>query len=84
MTACQVRKAGQPRWQQARPVPSCRDACCPSAAKWPLSLPPLLCMLWSLVAGREEERPWIADHVHTPAARDFPPGATRKRPLIYV
>ena len=46
--------------------------------------PPLLRMLWSLVAGREEERPWIADHVHTPAARDFPPGATRKRPLIYV
>ena len=46
---------------------------------------PLLCMLWSLVyAGREEERPWIAQHVHTPAARNFPPGATRKRPLIYV
>lgn len=35
-------------------------------------------------AGREQERPWIADHVHTPAARDFPPGATRKRPLIYM
>ena len=26
----------------------------------------------------------MADHVHTPAARNFPPGATRKRPLIYV
>jgi hypothetical protein len=35
-------------------------------------------------AGREAERPWIAEHVRTPAAQDFPPGATRKRPLIYV
>ncbi|KAL4452535.1 hypothetical protein ABPG75_008197 [Micractinium tetrahymenae] len=34
--------------------------------------------------GREAQRPWIAEHVHTPAARDFPPGATRKRPLIFV
>ena len=29
-------------------------------------------------------RPWLAEHVHTPAAQDFPAGATRKRPLIYV
>jgi hypothetical protein len=35
-------------------------------------------------AGREVQRPWIAEHVHTPAAQDFPPGATRKRPLIYM
>ncbi|KAL4452533.1 hypothetical protein ABPG75_008195 [Micractinium tetrahymenae] len=34
--------------------------------------------------GREAQRPWTAEHVHTPAARDFPPGATRKRPLIFV
>ncbi|KAL4447245.1 hypothetical protein ABPG77_007278 [Micractinium sp. CCAP 211/92] len=34
--------------------------------------------------GLEAERPWIANLVHTPAAQDFPPGATRKRPLIYV
>ncbi|PSC76549.1 exostosin-like glycosyltransferase [Micractinium conductrix] len=31
-----------------------------------------------------EERPWIQDFMHTPAAQDFLPGATRKRPLIYV
>ncbi|KAL4426069.1 hypothetical protein ABPG77_007865 [Micractinium sp. CCAP 211/92] len=34
--------------------------------------------------GREEQRPWIAEHVHTPAAREFASGATRKRPLIFV
>ncbi len=27
---------------------------------------------------------WVAEHVHTPAAADFPANATRKRPLIYV
>ena len=32
----------------------------------------------------EKERPWLKPHVHTPAARDPEPGATRKRPLIYV
>ena len=35
-------------------------------------------------AGLEQERPWLADHIHTPAAQDFAPNATRKRPLIYV
>ena len=35
-------------------------------------------------AGHEQLRPWIREHIHTPAAQDFPPGATRKRPLIYV
>jgi hypothetical protein len=30
------------------------------------------------------ERPWLKPVVHTPAARDPEPGATRKRPLIYV
>lgn len=30
------------------------------------------------------ERPWIAEHIHTPAAQEFAAGATRKRPLIYV
>lgn len=35
-------------------------------------------------AGRQVERPWIADFVHTPAAQDFAPNATRKRPLIFV
>lgn len=36
-------------------------------------------------AGLEEgERPWLKPHVHTPAARDPQPGASRKRPLIYV
>jgi hypothetical protein len=34
--------------------------------------------------GRETTRPWIADHVHTPAAQEFAAGATRKRPLIFV
>ncbi|KAL4427668.1 hypothetical protein ABPG75_001757 [Micractinium tetrahymenae] len=34
--------------------------------------------------GLEEQRPWIKPFVHTPAARDFAPGETRKRPLIYV
>ncbi|KAI3425325.1 hypothetical protein D9Q98_009089 [Chlorella vulgaris] len=34
--------------------------------------------------GREASRPWIAEHVHTPAAQDYPPQATRKHPLIYV
>ncbi|KAI3427182.1 hypothetical protein D9Q98_007119 [Chlorella vulgaris] len=34
--------------------------------------------------GREESRPWIKDHVRTPAAQDFPPGSYRKHPLIYV
>jgi hypothetical protein len=32
----------------------------------------------------EKDRPWLKPHVHTPAARDPEPGATRKRPLIYV
>ncbi|PSC72923.1 exostosin-like glycosyltransferase [Micractinium conductrix] len=36
------------------------------------------------VPGLEAARPWIRDFVHTPAAREFPAGATRKRPLIYV
>ena len=35
--------------------------------------------------GREATtHPWMAYHVHTPAAAEFPPGATRKRPLIFV
>lgn len=38
-----------------------------------------------LPAGMEAgERPWLKPFVHTPAARDPEPGATRKRPLIYV
>jgi hypothetical protein len=37
-----------------------------------------------LPAGREVERPWITEHVHTPAAQEFAANATRKRPLIYV
>ena len=40
------------------------------------------------VAGEEESliesRPWLADHVRTPAGEDPEPGATRLRPLIYV
>jgi hypothetical protein len=32
----------------------------------------------------EDERPWLRQLVHTPAAQDPPAGATRKRPLIYV
>jgi hypothetical protein len=36
------------------------------------------------VAERLTQRPWLAENVHTPAAQRFPPGATRKRPLIYV
>ena len=35
-------------------------------------------------AGLEVERPWIADHVHTPAAQEFAANDTRKRPLIFV
>lgn len=34
--------------------------------------------------GLQVERPWLADLIHTPAAADFPAGATRKRPLIFV
>lgn len=30
------------------------------------------------------DRPWLKPFVHTPAARDPEPGASRKRPLIYV
>lgn len=30
------------------------------------------------------ERPWLKPFVHTPTARDPEPGATRRRPLIYV
>lgn len=38
-----------------------------------------------LLAGLEDtERPWIKPHVHTPAAQDPEPGATRRRPLIYI
>ena len=33
---------------------------------------------------QEGERPWIKDLVHTPASKDPEPGATRKRPRIYV
>ncbi|KAL4443960.1 hypothetical protein ABPG75_011697 [Micractinium tetrahymenae] len=34
--------------------------------------------------GRQVQRPWIAQHVHTPAKRQFRRGETRLRPLIYV
>ncbi len=38
-----------------------------------------------LAAGMEDgERPWLKPHVRTPAAKDPEPGATRKRPLIYM
>lgn len=38
-----------------------------------------------LPSGMEDgERPWLKPHVRTPAARDPEPGATRKRPLIYM
>lgn len=37
---------------------------------------------WS--PGREAEQPWLAEHVHTPAAMPPEPGATRLRPLIYI
>ncbi|KAL4419203.1 hypothetical protein ABPG77_000597 [Micractinium sp. CCAP 211/92] len=30
------------------------------------------------------ERPWLKPHVRTPASKDPEPGATRKRPLIYI
>lgn len=33
---------------------------------------------------QEKERPWLKPYVHTPAALDPDPGATRKRPLILV
>ncbi|PSC69932.1 exostosin-like glycosyltransferase [Micractinium conductrix] len=39
--------------------------------------------LWS-PGLQEGERPWIKDLVHTPASKDPEPGATRKRPRIYV
>ena len=43
------------------------------------------CARCAPAAGMEDgERPWLKPHVHTPAARDPEPGATRKRPLIYV
>lgn len=32
----------------------------------------------------EGERPWLKPFVHTPAAKDPQPGATRERPLIYM
>ena len=51
----------------------------------------LLCGVHSYIgyciapAGMEDaERPWLKDFVHTPAAKDPEPGATRLRPLIYV
>lgn len=34
--------------------------------------------------GLEQQRPWLAEHIHTPAAQRFPANATRMRPLIYV
>ncbi|KAL4425009.1 hypothetical protein ABPG77_002894 [Micractinium sp. CCAP 211/92] len=34
--------------------------------------------------GREATQRWVAEHVHTPAAREFEAGSVRKRPLIYV
>ena len=37
-----------------------------------------------LMAGLEEERPWLKPNVCTPAATDPPTAKTRLRPLIYV
>ncbi|KAL4437781.1 hypothetical protein ABPG77_005693 [Micractinium sp. CCAP 211/92] len=34
--------------------------------------------------GRQAQQPWIAEHVHTPAKRQFRRGETRIRPLVFV
>lgn len=39
---------------------------------------------WNAGLAEDPARPWLADHIRTPAAEDPLPGSTRKRPLIYI